>query len=341
MLGLAVILSVMLFSSSAFAAKGKIVWTFNQMALGKWCDNDLFGRWLPQRMAEATGGRLELHVPLNLTPVPEVLHAVRDGVIQGAVAGTPYYSGEWPLGSFHAIPGVLRADDEYPAVMNNVVWKYWDKSLKSKFNIRLMGINHWCGVDVFCSKPIKTVADFKGKKLRGMGYYDSLAFQGVGAAGMSIPWDEAFMSVQRGVVEGLVTGLVVYESMGFWEYCKYINKWPVHGSSCAAMIIVNGKAFDALPADLKPIVQKVLKEAGQKNSECNISKVAASLKRLKAKGVQVIVPSKAEYDKCLNKISFVKDKWIEQCKQAGSPEAAKMLDDINNYLVKYRKEKNK
>jgi len=331
-----IIFSCCFFISAAGAAPKKIVWTWNQMALGKWCDNDLFGKWLPKRMAEATDGRLELHVPLNLVPVPEVLHSVRDGVIQGAVAGTPYYSGEWPIGSFHAIPGVLRADDEFPAVLNNVVWDYWEKSLKNKFDIRLMGINHWCGVSVFCNEPIRTVADFKGKKLRGMGYYDSLAFEGVGAAGVSIPWDEAFMSVQRGVVDGLVTGLVVYDSMGFWEYCKYINKWPVHGSSCAAMLIVNGKAFDALPADLKPIVKKVLKEAGQKNCECNISKVEASLEKLKAKGVQVIEPSEEEYNKCLKQTSFVRDKWIAQCKKAGSPEAAQMLEDIERYLADYR-----
>ncbi len=320
----------------AEAGQKKIVWTWNQMALGKWCDNDLFGKWLPKRMAEATGGRLELHVPLNLVPVPEVLHSVRDGVIQGAVAGTPYYSGEWPIGSFHAIPGVLRSDDEFPAVLNNVVWDYWEKSLKSKFDIRLMGINHWCGVNVYCNKPIRTVEDFKGKKLRGMGYYDSLAFEGVGAAGVSIPWDEAFMSVQRGVVDGLVTGLVVYDSMGFWEYCKYINKWPVHGSSCAAMLIVNGKAFDSLPDDLKPIVKKVLKEAGQKNCECNISKVEASLKKLKANGVQVVEPSEAEYNKCLEQTSFVREKWIAQCQKAGSPEAAQMLQDIEQFLADYR-----
>jgi len=62
-----------------------------------------------------------------------MLAAVRDGVVQGAVTGTPYYSGEWPLGSFHAIPGVLKANDEFPAVATEVAWDYWDKSLKAKY----------------------------------------------------------------------------------------------------------------------------------------------------------------------------------------------------------------
>ena len=327
-------------ASPADAGQKKIVWTWNQMALGKWCDNELFGKWLPERMAEATNGRLELHVPINLIPVPEVIHGVRDGVIQGAVAGTPYYSGEWPLGSFHVIPGLLREDDEYAAVLNNVVWKYWEKSLKEKYDIRFMGINHWPSVYVYCNEPLRTVSDFKGKKIRGMGYYDSLAFQGLGAAGMSIPWDEAFMSVQRGVVDGLVTAVVAYESMGFSDYCKYINKWPVHGASCAAMIIVNGKAFDALPEDLKPIVKKVLKEAGEKNSNCNIAAVKESLKRLKEKGIEFIEPNKEEFDKCLNKIEFVREKWVAQCEKAGSPEAKKMLAEIESFLEVYRQNKN-
>jgi len=340
-LGIVFGLVLFLTSMSAIAEerKDKIVWTFNQMALGKWCDNKLFGTWLPKRMAEATGGRLELHVPINLVPVSEVLHAVRDGVIQGAIAGTPYYSGEWPLGSWHAIPGVLKADDEYPAVANAIVWDYWERSLRKKYNIRLMGINHWPGINVYCNKPIRTVDDFKGKKLRGMGYYDSLAFEGVGASGISIPWDEAFLAVQRGVVDGLVTGLVVYDSMGFWEYCPYINKWPIHGSSCAAFIIVNGDAFDALPDDLKPVVKKVLKEAGEKNCRCNISLVEESLKSLKERGVKVIKPSEKEIQKCLEKTAFVREKWIKQCEKAGSPEAREMLEKIEAFLADYRARK--
>jgi TRAP-type C4-dicarboxylate transport system substrate-binding protein len=328
-------------SWAAAKSPKKIVWTFDQMALGKWCDNKLFGDWLPKRMAEATGGRLELHVPINLVPVPEVLHAVRDGIIHGAVIGTPYYSGEWPIGSFHAIPGILKADDEYPAVANAVVWPYWEKSLKEKYNIRLMGINHWPGINVYCNKPISTVEDFKGKKLRGMGYYDSLAFEEIGAAGISIPWDEAFLAVQRGVVDGLVTGLVVYDSMGFWEHCKYINKWPIHGSSCAAFIIVNGDAFDSLPNELKPVVKKVLKEAGDKNCACNISLVKKSLKSLKEKGVKVIVPSDDQVRKCLEILKPVRQTWIKQCEKAGSPEAQEMLEKIETFLGDYRAKKGK
>lgn len=337
------IVGLTVFMASWAAAKSpkKIVWTFDQMALGKWCDNKLFGDWLPKRMAEATGGRLELHVPINLVPVPEVLHAVRDGIIHGAVIGTPYYSGEWPIGSFHAIPGILKADDEYPAVANAVVWPYWEKSLKEKYNIRLMGINHWPGINVYCNKPISTVEDFKGKKLRGMGYYDSLAFEEIGAAGISIPWDEAFLAVQRGVVDGLVTGLVVYDSMGFWEHCKYINKWPIHGSSCAAFIIVNGDAFDSLPNELKPVVKKVLKEAGDKNCACNISLVKKSLKSLKEKGVKVIVPSDDQVRKCLEILKPVRQTWIKQCEKAGSPEAQEMLEKIETFLGDYRAKKGK
>ena len=317
----------------------KIVWTFNQMALGKWCDNKTFGEWLPKRMAKATGGRLELHVPINLVPVPDVLHAVRDGMIQGAIAGTPYYSGEWPLGSFYAIPGVLRADDEYPAVVNAVVWRYWEKSLRQKYNIRLMGIDHWPGINVYCNQPIRTVADFKGKKLRGMGYYDSLAFEALGAAGISIPWDEAFLAVQRHVVDGLVTGLVVYDSMGFSEYCKYINQWPITGSSCAAFIIVNGNAFDSLPDELKPIVKEVLKEAGEKNCACKISLVASTLVSLKKRGIKVIKPSPSEIKKCLELTKSVRSTWIKQCEKSGSPEAKQMLEEVEAFLREYRAKK--
>ncbi|MBW1691911.1 MAG: TRAP transporter substrate-binding protein DctP [Deltaproteobacteria bacterium] len=332
-----------MFMASWAAAKSpkKIEWTFNQMALGKWLDNKVFGEWLPTRLEEATGGRLVLHTPINLVPLPEVLHAVRDGMIQGAFTGTPYYSGEWPLGSFHAIPGVLKTDDEYPAVGNAVVWPYWEKSLWEKYKIHVLGLTHWPGINLYCNEPIRTVADFKGKKLRGMGYYDSLAFEEIGAAGLSVPWDEAFLAVQRGVVDGLVTGLVVYDSMGFWEYAKYINKFPIHGSSCAAFIIVNGKAFDSLPADIKPVVKKVFKEAADRVAYGNIELVDDSLKSLLKRGVKVIQPSDDQIRKCLEMAKGVRAKWLEQCKKSGSPEAEEMLMKIEAFLAGYRAGKSK
>lgn len=338
---LIVALTVFMASWAAAKSPKKIVWTFNQMALGKWTDNKIFGEWLPKRLAEVTGGRIELHAPINLVPLPEVLHAVRDGIIQGAFTGTPYYSGEWPLGSFHAIPGVLKSDDEYPAVGNAVVWPYWEKSLRAKYNIVLLGLTHWPGINLYCNKPIKTMEDFKGKKIRGMGYYDSLAFEEIGAAGISIPWDEAFLAVQRGVVDGLVTGLVVYDSMGFWEYAKFINKFPIHGSSCAAFIIANGEAFNSLPDDLKPIVKKVFKEAAEKVTKGNISLVDASLKSLLKRGVKVIQPSDEQIQKCLEMAKGVRSTWIKQCKKAGSPEALEMLEKIEAFLSDYRAKKGK
>ena len=327
--------------ADAAPAKEKIVWTFAQLAHGKWCDNKLYGEWLPQRMAEATQGRLELHVPVGLMPAAEILAAVRDGVVQGAISGTPYYSGEWPLGSFHAIPGILKANDEFPAVANAVVWPYWEKSLKQKYNIVLAGMSHWPGIRLYCKKPIRTLADFKGIKIRGMGYYDSLAIEKTGARGVSIPWDEAFLAVQRGVVDGLVTGLVVFDSMGYAEYCKYVHDWPVHGASAAAFIFMNGKAFEALPKDLQPIVKKVLKEAGDKNMACNIGKVDESVKTLKAKGIQFLKAPEGDYKECVKMLKPVRQAWLDQCKKAGSPEAEEMLEKVEAFLVKYRAQKRK
>lgn len=319
--------------SSALYAEDNYEWTFNQMALGKWCDNDLFSNWLPKKIKEETNGQLELNVPINLLPVKQVLHAVRDGKIAGAIAGTPYYSGEWPIGSFHALPGILRDIRDYPNVANDVAWEYWNKSLRERYGIMLMGLNHWPGIYIYSNKPIKTVEDFKGLKLRGMGYYDTLAFKALGASSVSIPWDQAFTAVQRGVVDGLVTGVVVYESMGFWKHCKYINDWPVHGASCAAMIIVNEDMFNELPDNLKPKVKKVLKEAGQKCMKCNNSKVSASLERLQnEKGCELIKPQQEEIKECLDKTEFVKEMWVKDCKDTGDAQAQKMLNEINAYL---------
>jgi TRAP-type C4-dicarboxylate transport system substrate-binding protein len=328
-----------LWSSVEASQKKKIVWKFSQMTSGKNCDPKLFGEWLPKRLAEATNGQLELHSPLGLVNPAEALHAVRDGIVTGAMNASPYFAGEWALGAFQGVPGILMADDEFEAVGNAVVWDYWERSLRKKYNIRLLGLYDWPGIHLYCNKPIRTIEDFKGKKLRGMGYYDSLAFVKIGAKGVSIPWSEAFLAMQRGVADGMVTGLVAYETIGFWNYCKYIHKWPLHGSSCAAFIIVNGDAFDSLPEEIKPAVTRIFKEAGERVSRCNRTLVEASMKRLKEKGCEVIKQSDKQVQECLEITRTVRDTWLEQCEQTGSPEAKEMFDKMEAFLSNYRANK--
>jgi len=330
------LLSVTLSSAVAASDKEKIVWTFSQMATGKYADSTVFNEWLPKQLTEATGGQLEFHAPFDLVPLRELFHAVRDGLAQGGLTGTPYYSGDWPLGSFHAIPGIIRADDEFQAVINNVVWPYWEKSLRKKFNIQLMAVYNWAGIRVFCKTPIRTVEDFKGQKMRGMGYYDSLAFQEIGAKGMSIPWTEAFLAVQRGVVDGLNCGIISFESLGFAEYCKYFHTWPIHGSGCSAFAIMNGDVFDSLPDELKPVVKKVFGDAGDKISRDNCALVPVYEKKLFEKGCKLIKIPEDQVEKCLEMTKLVREKWLEQCKKAGSPEAAEMLKEVEAFLAKYR-----
>ncbi|MFH1481361.1 MAG: TRAP transporter substrate-binding protein DctP, partial [Pseudomonadota bacterium] len=191
------------------------------------------------------------------------------------------------------------------------------------------------------NKPITTVDDFKGQKIRGMGYYDSYALVLLGAAGVSIPFTEAFMALQRGVVNGLVTGSVVYDSMGFWEYAKFLCNWPVHGYSAPKFYIANGKAFDALPADLKPIVLKVFREMADETSACNGKLVEASMKKVINGGVKEINPSKEELEKAMKKLAPVREKWIKDCEKAGSPEAKELLEKVEAFLKDYRAKKGK
>ena len=110
----------------------------------------------------------------------------------------------------------------------------------------------------------------------------------------------------------------------------------VQGASADAFIIMNGKAFDALPADLKPIVQKVLRDFGDTNMACNNGIVEGIGAKLKAKGIEFLKAPKGDYQKALEMLKPVREKWLEQCKKAGDPEAGEMLVDFEAFLTNFR-----
>ena len=85
----------------------------------------------------------------------------------------------------------------------------------------------------------------------------------------------------------------------------------------------------------------MLKEAGDKNMACNISRVDASVEALKAKGIEFIDPPQEDIKKCVEMLKPVRQAWLDQCKKAGSPEAEEMLEKIEAFLADYRAKKGK
>ena len=247
---------------------------------------------------KASGGRLiiEPYGAGVLFPVTESLDAVRDGVVQMAMVWSGYWGGKDPVfalaGSRPGDPIVTFEENFYRAekcapILEKVYEKYGVKSL---------GAFDLASVEILCStKPIRTLADFKGKNIRtgglGASFYPML-----GAAAVSLSGPEIYQALQLGTVDAAeYNDWLVNKEMGFNEVTKFVIQPCLHtGATDDKELIVNPKAWQELPDDLKQIV------IASRDMARYLSAVAYGVENQKAKlawidgGVQIIQLPDAE-----------------------------------------------
>jgi TRAP-type mannitol/chloroaromatic compound transport system substrate-binding protein len=207
---------------------------------------------------KASNGRLiiEPYGAGVLFPVPESFDAVRDGVVQMAMVWAGYWAGKDPVfalsGSRPGDPIVEYADNFY---LSERAYPLVSK-VYEKYSVKSLGGFDFGPAEILCSvKPIRSLADFKGKKIRSAGigatFYSAL---GAGAVSLSAP--EIYQALQLGTVDAAeYNDWLVNKEMGLHEVTKFVIEPVLHIGTCDDKdLLVNPKAWAELPDDLKAIV---------------------------------------------------------------------------------------
>ncbi len=144
---------------------------------------------------------------------------------------------------------------------------------------------HNAEVWAMSKKPLKSVADLKGYKIRLGNAALNDIFSRMGATPVFLPGGEVYEAAQRGVIDGFeyVTPSVNW-AMGFQEVTKYMYLSPTRAATDAQALFVNQKAWDKLPADLKKIVDLAAFQVADKYYQKEVADDVEALKKFVAYG---------------------------------------------------------
>ena len=142
-------------------------------------------------------------------------------------------------------------------------------------------------------KPINTMADLKGLKIRVPAVELQLAaFRSWGVEPHPLAWSETFNGLQQGVIDGQENPHLINRDAKFWEVQKYITE--IHYKVWIGPIVVNAAWFKKQPED----VQKAILEGGRLATENNRKMIAEMetdlVKVLKDKGVEILAKPEDE-----------------------------------------------
>ena len=207
--------------------------------------------WAP-KLEAMTGGSLKIDVQPTKSIVPhrETLAAVKNGILDGDINAVAYFSG---LDAGYALMGDLIAGYDTPEQMQmfcmhgggkEMLQKLHDKYTKK--GVRVIGCGPYSREAFVATIPIRTVADFKGVKVRSPEGLASEVFRRAGAAPVAIPYSEVYTSLEKGIVDAAdASAYVNNESNGLHKIAKYPIYPGIHSMAVIQMII-NNKVWNKL-----------------------------------------------------------------------------------------------
>jgi TRAP-type C4-dicarboxylate transport system substrate-binding protein len=183
--------------------------------------------------------------------MPDSLHAVKTGIADIVHFPIAVFPNDFPITDLINYPIILPNSEIADAWWSEMYARDLLKECEPyKVLWNLMGTPaHLYLTD----KKVTSMEELKGMKIRAMGTYADMV-KALGGSPVSIPTAEAYMSVERGIVDGLITVGGFYVAGKFFELCKYALDEPLAGG--ISMILMDRGKWDKLPADIQVIINE-------------------------------------------------------------------------------------
>lgn len=282
-----------------------------------WCD----------KIARESAGRLKCQIyplmQLGGTP-PQLYDQVKDGVADIVWTLPGYSAGRFPSVEVFELPFMMTNAE----ATSRALWHYVDQHAKAEFkDVRPLAFHvHGPGYIHMRDKPVRSLADMKGVKVRAPTRLTNKLIAAMGATPVGMPVPQVPESLSRGVIDGTVMPWEVVPAVRVHELAKHHTetdpKLPALYTS-TFIFAMNPARYESLPADLKRVIDA--------NSGADFSAQAGKVileadgpgrKMAQERGNQFHMLGAAELDHWRRLAVSVQDEWIKEMAGKGRDGAA-------------------
>jgi TRAP-type C4-dicarboxylate transport system substrate-binding protein len=281
---------------------------------------------------KATGGKLEIIVrPAGELPfrATEVVKVAGDDQVQLAEGYQGFISGAVPLASMTSLPFLVRNGEEL-----DKVWPIIDKYTSVEFaksGVKTLFHHTWPVQNIFGrGKPIRSIEDFRGRKIRSTDGKQAEMLKTLGASSVSLTTAEVPVAMERGVAEGFITAAFNVIGAKWYEFVQWGWLGDIHIGG-PDYTLMNIAAYNKLDADTRAKLDAVAKDYAPRFRAANLGDEARDLETLKTQHkVELFVPPKEQVATLIEKMKPYWDHWASE----QGPNGTAMLKEIRVALGK-------
>lgn len=284
--------------------------------------------------------KCQLYPALQLGGTPtQLADQVKNGVADVVWTSPSYSTGRFPRTEALELPFTLP-----PGGLSGTraMWEYTQKNGMEDFkDFKVLAVFSASNVVIStASKPVLSLQDIKGLKLRSPSRFTSLFLSALGGTPVNMPIAQVTEGVSKGVIDGAMAPWEVLPATKVDEVTKYHMEGAPNqpGFSQTPMAILMNKAkYEGLAPELKAVIDKhsglVLAElAGKVWDEGNES----AKKKLAAQGNKMLTIKDADYAAMVKATASVEADWIKQATAKGL-DGTKLAAEVHAIGKKYLK----
>ena len=272
---------------------------------------------------------IDLHFSNALGTPAEIIPLIGSGAVGMGGIVTGYHFGELPFASLtNAVPATFNSASVLGITANLFENNETIKSEFDRTNLHPIFLRHLPEYTLICTKPLRTMADLKGIKIRTYGAYIPKMVEAMGAVPVNLSISEMYESLQRGVVDCVYWTKSLTVPFKLHEVAKYVSDLEL-GAINAVTIFTSQDNWNSWSEDTRSLIKQVAAEATAMSLPLtqDVEKAAAVV--MAENGVEMI--EFQEKEKLLALIPDMLDLWVDQISSKFPnlrDEALKTVNDI-------------
>lgn len=271
-------------------------------------------------LEEKSKGRIKvtIHPGGALAPAPAHYENIVAGAFDIGWTLQGYTPGRFPLSAIVEMPFLWSSAQE----ATRVFWQLFEEmpALQNEYrDVKVLATwTHDLGQLYTTSKPVRTLEDLRGLKIRAPGPVQTSMLRALGAVPLNMPAGEVYDALERGVVDGLVIGLSAIKGFRLEQLVKHATLAKFY---VATMIVaMNQQTYKKLSSEdramLDSLTGRRMAMLGAKNYDDEADDGLDALKKVKASIYQL---TPAETEKWKQATSQMSKEWIKEMESKGLP----------------------
>lgn len=271
-----------------------------------------------EEIEKRTSGRVKItiHHSGTLTDAVNCYEGVVTGISDIGQSCLAYTRGRFPLMEVLDLPGYPLNALVTTNVNDDFYRKFKPKELADTHVLYMHA--HIPGTITTVKKPVRTLEDLKGLKIRSTGLATKIV-EALGATPVAMPKGDQYDAMQKGVVDGTVSSPNELLGWKVAEVAKYSTILLDVGYVTAMFVTMNPNKWNSLPPDIQKIFTEVSKEwVGYTGKEWNRIEIEG-FQHGKKVGHTFIYLSPGEQARWVKAVKPLKDNYIKALEAKGLP----------------------